>query len=327
MPESFIVYQLRKLHPEPPHANTHVLTMNDVANKDSLSFCTDLSLDDTFSVYLPKHRKLAASLLFFLMEVRDPRVLMEYLVYLHDRCNPYMFNYVMSVLILNRVDELQFIMPDYFHMFPELFINGGSYNKALTAMAVEPTEIRSIILIEDQFTSTRGDPELRLNYFREDIALNLFHVIYTRLYPTDGPVAYVNKRRRGEIFYYVYQQLIARYNVERLCNGMTRVKRLQNFTEPIKETCFPKLNSKTTNSNWPPRMSDCTIGDLDRYKEDILCDVSGLERWRDRIIDAIDNGFMILVRDSKELWDYGTGINIVNYRLTAGKWTTPQDQQ
>lgn len=296
IPESFIVSRHRGINSQPPTSDTQVIRINDVPRKEDLRFCKKLGMDETFSIYLPKHMKLASRLLYFLKEIEDPRLLIEYFVYLHDRCNPYLFNYVLSVVVLNRHTELNFVMPDYLQMFPEMFINGGSYNQALKAINVEPTEIRSVITIEDQFMANVGDPELLLNYFREDISLNLFHVIYNRIYPTDGPVSYVDKPRRGEIFYYVYQQLVARYNFERLCNGLPRVKRLNNFYKPIPEVCFSKLNSKTTKGNWPGRMKNCVISDLDRDVDDLVCDVSGLERWRDRIIDAIDHGYMFLVR-------------------------------
>lgn len=306
IPDNFIVDKIQGMVAQLPQKNTEILSINDVTKKDGLKFVQLLNHDETFSTYLPKHQRLATRLLYFLKEVTDPKQLIDYLVYLHDVCNPYLYNYVMSQIIINRHTELSFIMPDYFCMFPELFINGGSYNQALTTAFVEPTEVRSVIDIEDQFMETTGDPELLLNYFREDNSLNLFHVIYNRLYPCDGPISYVTKPRRGEIFFYVYQQLVARYNFERLSNGLPRVKRLNNFYEPIPEVCFPKLNSKTTKSNWPGRMENRTISDLDRDCDDLVVDLSGLERWRDRIIDAIDNGYVILVSKDFEVFNFLT---------------------
>lgn len=311
VPESFIIDEFKGIHPESPGSNTTVLFINDLPkeHRDALVFVESHPRDETFSVFIPKHQRIATALLYILSEIRKPRQLIDYLVYLHDRCNPYLFNYVLGVIVLNRVNELKFIMPDYCHMFPELFINGESYNAALTAVNVEPTELRTIIKIRDQFTGQSGDVELYLNYFREDISLNLYHLVFNRLYPTDGPLAYVNRKRRGEIYFHVYHQLIARYNMERLANKVARVKRLHNFYEPIKECCFPKLNSKTTNSNWPGRMSECKMSDLDRPYEEMICDLSALPRWRDRLIEATDNGYMILATGEKIRIDNDSGID------------------
>ena len=292
MPLHFIADELKGIIPEGLKPNTQVLPIDDVKDVSQLEFVSDVAIGETFSTYIPRHSKTAVKLLYFLKDVADPKVVMDYLVYLHDRCNPYLLSYVISVLVLNRVEEMNWTMPDYFHLFPELFINGGSYNKALTAVAVEPTEVRSMITLEDQFIVKSFDPELAMVYFREDVSLNVFHTIFNRVYPTDGPLAYVARRRRGEIFYYTYQQLIARYNMERMSNALPRVKRLKNFSLPIKECYFPKLNSKTTSSNWPGRMKNRCFADLDR--KDLVCDLTALSRWRDRILEAIDHGFAIM---------------------------------
>ena len=46
------------------------------------------------------------------------------------------------------------------------------------------------------------------------------------MFPFDGNRELVAKDRRGEIFYYMHQQIVARYNAERLSNGMPSVVRL-----------------------------------------------------------------------------------------------------
>merc|ERR1719445_865066 len=65
------------------------------------------------------------------------------------------------------------------------------------------------------------EPEHKLWYFREDPLVNghhwHWHLIYT-FGLVDSPV--VNLDRRGETFYYMHNQMMARYNTERLVNGM-----------------------------------------------------------------------------------------------------------
>lgn len=328
VPANFILSEFLEsgYQPAPLSETTQVLYIKDVPKKLGLEFVSLLSRDETFSIYIPKHQRVANRLLFFLREIKDPKDLIYYLVYLHDRCNPYLFNYILSVLVLNGVAGVRFTMPDYLQMFPELFINGGSYNKGLATASVEPTEVRTPFIIEDQFTGSKGDQEQLLNYFREDISLNVFHVIFNRMYPCDGPSEFVLRPKRGEIFYHVYQQLIARYNTERLCNGLVRVKRLNNFFEPIPEVCFPKLNSKTTKSNWPGRMRNLTMSDLDRDRDELICDVSGLERWRDRILEAIDKGFVILVRESDFKIVFEGEFSYLVYAF-PGRWISLSDNE
>jgi Hemocyanin, copper containing domain len=132
--------------------------------------------------------------------------------------------------------------------------------------------------------------EHRLWYFREDIGINLHHWHWHLVYPFSGLNEIVNKDRRGELFYYMHQQIIARYNAERLCNNLQRVKRFNNFREPIKEAYFPKLNSAVASREWPSRTSKKHLSDISR--DHFNLDVNDLERWYNSIQNAISKGFI-----------------------------------
>jgi tyrosinase len=67
------------------------------------------------------------------------------------------------------------------------------------------------IEIPQNFTATDLELEHRVAYFREDLGINLHHWHWHLVYPLSGPQQLVNKDRRGEIFYYMHQQIIARY--------------------------------------------------------------------------------------------------------------------
>lgn len=87
---------------------------------------------------------------------------------------------------------------------------------------------------------------------------------------------------------------MARYNVERLCNQMPPVEPLQDFREPIPQAYFPKLVRGNTGKSYVPRIENSTLKDLSR--EDVSVKVSELESWRDRILAAINSGFVVDVR-------------------------------
>lgn len=67
------------------------------------------------------------------------------------------------------------------------------------------------IIVPRDFTATDVEPEHRLAYFREDIGINLHHWHWHLVYPFAGSERIVRKDRRGELFYYMHQQIIARY--------------------------------------------------------------------------------------------------------------------
>lgn len=69
------------------------------------------------------------------------------------------------------------------------------------------------IELPKDFTASDLEEEHRLYYFREDIGVNLHHWHWHLVYPTGGPMEVINKDRRGELFYYMHRQVIARYEV------------------------------------------------------------------------------------------------------------------
>jgi tyrosinase len=65
------------------------------------------------------------------------------------------------------------------------------------------------------FTSTDVEPEHWLAYFREDIALNLHHWHWHILFPfadikDNNGGSLLDRDRRGELFFYMHHQIIAR---------------------------------------------------------------------------------------------------------------------
>ena len=120
--------------------------------------------------------------------------------------------------------------------------------------------------------------------------MNSHHWHWHSVYPGSGPREIVNKDRRGELFYYMHHQIIARYNLERLCNNLKPVKVLNNVREAIPEGYFPKLLSSLNNRTYPGRVSNLKLKDVER--EGNKLDLADLDRWGDRVVQAIDQGFV-----------------------------------
>lgn len=124
--------------------------------------------------------------------------------------------------------------------------------------------------------------------------MNLHHWHWHLVFPTDAQnINIVRKDRRGELFYYMHQQIIARYNFERLCNNLARVERFNNYREPIAEAYFPKMDSLVASRSWPARQAGARLRDLNRELDQIKYDVADLERWNKRFVDACHQGFAI----------------------------------
>lgn len=102
--------------------------------------------------------------------------------------------------------------------------------------------------------------------------------------------------RRGEVWYYFHQQIVARYNAERYSNGLLSVVPLSNFDEPIEEGYFPKICTQFMQHSWAPRFDNSRLHDLHRPYEGLCVNKTKFRRWIGRICDAIELGKVIDVR-------------------------------
>lgn len=164
--------------------------------------------------------------------------------------------------------------------------------------------------IPRDFTASNLDPEHRLAYFREDLGINLHHWHWHLVYPFEGNRSVVDKNRRGELFYYSHQQIMARYNFERFSNRMGRSERFNDWRAPISEGYFPKLDSLVASRTWPARVPGQVLQDVNREADQLQQDVDDLYRWRDRIFAAIASGFVTDVN----FFSYFKILNII-YKL------------
>ncbi|XP_030746158.1 phenoloxidase 1-like isoform X2 [Sitophilus oryzae] len=249
----------------------------------------DLTRDENFTLFIPKHQRIAGRLINIFLGVRNVEDLIAVAVYARDRVNPYLFNYCLSVAILHRADTQDLDVPSIIHSFPDKYVDSKVFGQALEDATVVPENDRTPIEIPKDFTASDLEEEHRLAYFREDIGLNLHHWHWHLVYPSNAELSVVNKNRRGELFYYMHQQIMARYNFERLCNKMKRVERLIDWDEPIKEAYFPKLDSLVASRGWPARVENQRIRNLRRETDGLKLDLDDLKRWRDRIFAAINS--------------------------------------
>lgn len=93
-------------------------------------------------------------------------------------------------------------------------------------------------------------------------------------------------------------QIQARYNIERFCNGLARVKRLNNLREPIPEAYFPKMDSLVASRAWPARVSNSVLQDVNRELDQLRIDLADMERLSGNFIEACRQGFIVDVSNA-----------------------------
>ncbi|XP_055603339.1 phenoloxidase 8-like [Uranotaenia lowii] len=254
----------------------------------SLAFAEVIDKNGAFSLFVEKHRDIAGQLISLFLAQKDVTSLMGVASYARGRLNPYLFQYALTVAIQHRPDTKDLPVPAAISLFPDQFVDPSVFPRLREEGNVVEQSERTTIDIKPNYTASDREPEQRMAYFREDIGVNMHHWHWHLVYPGGGPVEVVRKDRRGELFYYMHSQVIARYNVDRFSNKLGRAPSLTNFREPIKEAYFPKMVRSSNNRAYPARAVDSLMRDVNRVDNDTTVSINDLTRWVDRIHEAID---------------------------------------
>ncbi|XP_044731626.1 allergen Cr-PI-like [Chrysoperla carnea] len=147
----------------------------------------------------------------------------------------------------------------------------------------------------------------KLTYFTEDIGLNSYYWYLHVDYPfwMEGPEFGLDKDHRGELFYYIHQQLLARYYLERLSNRLGEIEWI-NIWEPMEHGYVCTLQHEN-GLPFPVRPKKAML----IYDDHTKWTAEKMEILERRIIDAIDLGY-ILDKDGKKVSLYtNDGINVL----------------
>ncbi|XP_017077494.2 phenoloxidase 3 isoform X2 [Drosophila eugracilis] len=288
-----------------------------------ISYPMTLGRSDEFSLFLKSHRQKAAHLIEIFTKMPSVEDLQSVAVYARDRVNPVMFNYALSVALLHRPDTKDLDLPSFSQTFPDRFIDSKVLrNMREESFVVQGLEARIPTVISVNYTASDLEVEHRLWYFREDLGVNLHHWHWHLVYPIEAnDRSIVDKDRRGELFYYMHQQIVARYNAERLSNHMARVQAFNNLDEPIAEGYFPKMNSLVASRDYPPRFDNTRLRDIDRPVNELKVGIDDMKRWRDRIYEAIHQGYVLDMNNERVILDDVKGIDILGNIIEASELT------
>ncbi|KAH8253120.1 hypothetical protein KR032_003624 [Drosophila birchii] len=292
------------------------IPVQELANIPNLDFTKKLGPKNQFSLFNDRHREIASQLITLFMGAPNLRQFVSLSVYTKDRVNPVLFQYAYAVAIAHRPDTREVPITNISQVFPSNFVEPSVFRDARQeASVIGDSGERVHVDIPRNYTASDREDEQRLAYFREDIGVNSHHWHWHLVYPTTGPMEVVNKDRRGELFYYMHHQILARYNVERFCNNLKRVQPLNNLRVEIPEGYFPKILSSVNNRTYPARVSNQLLRDVDR--EDANIEISEVERWRDRVLAAIDQGYVEDSSGNRTQLDDVRGIDILGNMIEA----------
>ncbi|CAO1411108.1 unnamed protein product [Diamesa hyperborea] len=286
---------------------------NEIEVKPDLSFLDDIRKDEAFSLFLAKHQKISAKLTELFMK-EPAETLFEFAAFCRDKTNPYLFQYSFSVALQHRDDTKGMPVSSALKLFPEQFVDATVMSRFREESRLG-VDLREPVPIGMNFTANDKDYEERLAYFREDVGVNLHHWHWHLVYPGFLSYEIVNKDRRGELFYYMHSQLLARYNLERFTSHLPRFLNLV-LTEPIDEAYFPKIIRSSKKTSYPPRFPGISLKDVDREETGVVL-VDDLRNYIEKIRKVIATNTYIAEDGEVVELDEETGIDVLGNLVEA----------
>jgi hypothetical protein len=132
--------------------------------------------------------------------------------------NPDLLFYTLQVFLVHYKGTVPVALPSLLAREPERIVPRGASGEAGMALPV----------------AEGSEDETNLDWFRESPFLNEHHQHWHVVYDTE-----MQLDRQGEMFFFMHQQMLARYNAERLADDVPEVKAFDDFTHPIQVGYVP----------------------------------------------------------------------------------------
>ncbi|XP_050703128.1 pseudohemocyanin-2-like [Eriocheir sinensis] len=241
-----------------------------------------------------RHLEEAIMLFEVFMQCKDWNCVSSNGAYFRERVNEEEFLYAAYHAIKHSPLTQHVVLPAVYEVKPHYFAKAEVIEQAYEAHEMK---LRNIVF-QNNFTGNLHDMEQRVAYYREDLGIGTHHLMMHLENPFWWKDTYgYHIDRKGENFFYVYHQLLNRYDAERISNYMPLLEEL-HLDEPLHEGFAPQTTYKF-GAPFPIRNDDIQLHDVDRVGR-----IHELVHMVDRIHDAIAHGYV----ES----DQGEKINIEN---------------
>ncbi|XP_077294899.1 uncharacterized protein LOC143917289 [Arctopsyche grandis] len=314
------------------HANLEKFN-NVLAVKEFLNFYSHgmLPKHKIFSIAYQRLRDEAVSLFHLFFFAKDFDTFYRCACWARMHMNEGMFVYALTVAVMHRNDCRGIVLPAPYEIYPFFFLNTeviqkghrvkmqGKIMDTKLADFYGVHQVDKTFFFNSNYTGwyTKTNDETAISYFTEDVGLNSYYFYFHADYPfwMHGDVYGLNNDRRGEIFYYFYQQLMARYYMERLSNGLGEIPRF-SWNWPIKTGFMSNLRF-ANGLDFPSRPNFFNM-----KTEKNLYRFMGVEDCERRIRDAVRSGFVLNEDGSFVSIKHGEDINVFG-NIVQGNGDSP----
>ncbi|KAJ8923138.1 hypothetical protein NQ315_001692 [Exocentrus adspersus] len=298
---------------------------------------------EIFSIMYHDHMEEAIALFELFYYAKDYDTFYKTAVWARQNVNEGMFLYAYSVAMVHRPDTYGIILPPIYEIYPHYFFSTETIHQAYTYKQRHHGEENHQEHQEHEdydytiYSNYSGHylnlhPEQSMSYFLEDVGLNAFYYYYNLYYPfwMDGKEYKLEHDKRGEQFYYMHQQLLARYYLERLSNGFGEIPYF-NWEVPFETAYVPSLQYPN-GLEFPSRPKFANLfeyfynyGQSWTTKDKYGYSPTFVKDCERRINDAIDFGY-VFTHDGKKIDIFSEdGMNILG-NLIEGNPDSPHQK-
>lgn len=217
---------------------------------------------EIFTLHVERQIKEVIDMFNVLFYAKDFTTFFKTACWMRLNVNEGMFVYALTVAVRHRDDCRGIVLPPPYEIYPYFFVRADVIQKAYMLKmqkgtidsklcdfyGIKKTE-KNVYVIDENIYDTRvylNDND-NLRYFTEDIGLNTYYYYFHVDYPfwmNELNMMDRFKARRYELTLYFYQQILARYNLERLSNNMGDIRTL-SWDKPVENGFWPYLRHHT----------------------------------------------------------------------------------
>nr|CAQ63323.1 hexamerin precursor [Thermobia domestica] len=260
-----------------------------------------------FSIFDKKQQDEMINLFEVFYYAKDFDTFLKTACFARDRVNEGQFVHAFLTAILHREDTKDVVLPPIYEVMPHFFLDTKVIKKAYEAKMRQENA-----LIKMNYTHNRQlkNEDQKVAYFSEDMGLNQFYSYYQMDHPFFYKKDYgTEEDRKGELFYYMHQQLLARYDLERLANDLPTIETLK-LNKYVKRGYAPKLSYRQ-GEDFPLRPDNLQLKDLDYEKPEERLKVRDVNDYERRVRDAIDRGYIFTDENNQVPLNNDKGIDIL----------------
>ncbi|CAK9796449.1 unnamed protein product [Anthophora plagiata] len=270
-----------------------------------------------FSIMDPQAQREAVMLFRVLYSAKDFDIFYNTAVWARFHVNEQMYTYALSVAVIHRPDTKYIKLPPLYEVLPHLFFNEDVMQKAYNIAMGDTTGVKKATggvdyyVIPTNYTGwymTRPDDlEQRLTYFTEDVGVNSFYFLINHHVPPFMPTTTkptLQSETRGEYYFFIHRQLLARYHLERLSNDLGEVNYV-SIDKPIMTGYHPTMHFRN-GLPFPHREAGAVV------PLRMLRDVLMIKDLHARISSSIDLGTVVTkTGEHINIYDQENGLNIL----------------